>query len=153
MNTLFGENTTKNNKTKTFITLPIDRTFRFQLTRKMNQRLNYLENRLNENLDEVDRNIIRQNVTDMFNYQLTKMSNQKQVDYERDSQIFINLTLTPDKKYVVKDYVNISNFKTDDTNKLVQKIYEQLLKDYSTAAKYCILGYISERRKKRLNEY
>lgn len=153
MNTLFGDTKKNNNKNKSFIIISIDKSFRSRLTRKFNQRINYLESRLNEKLDDVDRGIIRQNVTDMFNFQLTKMSNQKQIDYERDNQIFVNLSLTPDKKYVIKDYANISNYHTDDTNKLIEKVIEQLLKDYSTAAKYCTLGYISQRRKRKLNEY
>lgn len=146
---IFGDVITIRNND--FIFLKLDSSFKRSLDYEFNKRFNYLTERLNERLTKSDKKNIKKNINDQFNFHLSKITKNKNLDYLNEDKIKIEVN-KKDEGYYIKTYVNMNNIYKNNLSELETLVRKQLIKDYSTAAKYCILGYLSDKRKFKLDE-
>lgn len=87
----------------------------------------------------------------MYNFHLTKLSPSLQVDFKHSDKLYFNIKKDKQGNFMIRNYHNLK-LETDNLYKFKVELKKQLISDYSIAVKYCILGYLAQKEKKKSYE-
>lgn len=147
MKDLFGkEIKPKDNTIPQAITIEISEDYKNELKNIQKSRIKYYSERMNEILSDEECKEIEQNIEDMFNFHITKSSLSKQIDFFNETKLTLALNRTKEGYYNIKNLNNYRDSKKEP-KELIKPVLEVIKKDYSVGVKYCVLGYINNKRK------
>lgn len=151
MQNLFEEKKNTTVQEKEIISIWINTIWKQQLKEIFNQRTSIISKRLNVVLTEEDIQNIQNNVWEMYNFHLTKLSPSLQVDFKHSDKLYFNIKKDKQGNFMIKSYHNLK-IETNNLYKLKVELKKQLISDYSIAVKYCTLGYLAQKEKKKSYE-
>lgn len=151
MKNLFEEKKNTTGKEKEIISIWVNTIWKQQLKEIFNQRTSIISKRLNVVLTEEDIQNIQNNVWEMYNFHLTKLSPSLQVDFKHSDKLYFNIKKDKQGNFMIKNYHNLK-IETNNLYKLKVELKKQLISDYSIAVKYCTLGYLAQKEKKKSYE-
>lgn len=151
MKNLFEEKKNTTGKEKEIISIWVNTIWKQQLKEIFNQRTSIVSKRLNVVLTEEDIQNIQNNVWEMYNFHLTKLSPSLQVDFKHSDKLYFNIKKDKQGNFMIKNYHNLK-IETNNLYKLKVELKKQLISDYSIAVKYCTLGYLAQKEKKKSYE-
>ena len=151
MQNLFEEKKNTTVQEKEIISIWINKIWKQQLKEIFNQRTSIISKRLNVVLTEEDIQNIQNNVWEMYNFHLTKLSPSLQVDFKHSDKLYFNIKKDKQGNFMIKNYHNLK-IETNNLYKLKVELKKQLISDYSIAVKYCTLGYLAQKEKKKSYE-
>ena len=151
MQNLFEEKKNTTVKEKEIISIWVNTIWKQQLKEIFNQRTSIISKRLNVVLTEEDIQNIQNNVWEMYNFHLTKLSPSLQVDFKHSDKLYFNIKKDKQGNFMIKNYHNLK-IETNNLYKLKVELKKQLISDYSIAVKYCTLGYLAQKEKKKSYE-
>lgn len=151
MQNLFEEKKNTTVQEKEIISIRINTIWKQQLKEIFNQRTSIISKRLNVVLTEEDIQNIQNNVWEMYNFHLTKLSPSLQVDFKHSDKLYFNIKKDKQGNFMIKNYHNLK-IETNNLYKLKVELKKQLISDYSIAVKYCTLGYLAQKEKKKSYE-
>ena len=151
MKNLFEEKKNTTGQEKEIISIWINTIWKQQLKEIFNQRTSIISKRLNVVLTEEDIQNIQNNVWEMYNFHLTKLSPSLQVDFKHSDKLYFNIKKDKQGNFMIKNYHNLK-IETNNLYKLKVELKKQLISDYSIAVKYCTLGYLAQKEKKKSYE-
>lgn len=151
MQNLFEEKKNTTVQEKEIISIWINTIWKQQLKEIFNQRTSIISKRLNVVLTEEDIQNIQNNVWEMYNFHLTKLSPSLQVDFKNSDKLYFNIKKDKQGNFMIKNYHNLK-IETNNLYKLKVELKKQLISDYSIAVKYCTLGYLAQKEKKKSYE-
>ena len=151
MQNLFEEKKNTTVQEKEIISIWINTIWKQQLKEIFNQRTSIISKRLNVVLTEEDIQNIQNNVWEMYNFHLTKLSPSLQVDFKNSDKLYFNIKKDKQGNFMIKKYHNLK-IETNNLYKLKVELKKQLISDYSIAVKYCTLGYLAQKEKKKSYE-
>jgi hypothetical protein len=151
MQNLFEEKKNTTVQEKEIISIWINTIWKQQLKEIFNQRTSIISKRLNVVLTEEDIQNIQNNVWEMYNFHLTKLSPSLQVDFKHSDKLYFNIKKDKQGNFMIKNYHNLK-IETNNLYKLKVELKKQLISDYSIAVKYCTLGYLAQKEKKKSYE-
>lgn len=151
MQNLFEEKKNTTVQGKEIISIWINTIWKQQLKEIFNQRTSIISKRLNVVLTEEDIQNIQNNVWEMYNFHLTKLSPSLQVDFKHSDKLYFNIKKDKQGNFMIKNYHNLK-IETNNLYKLKVELKKQLISDYSIAVKYCTLGYLAQKEKKKSYE-
>ena len=151
MKNLFEEKKNTTVQEKEIISIWINTIWKQQLKEIFNQRTSIISKRLNVVLTEEDIQNIQNNVWEMYNFHLTKLSPSLQVDFKHSDKLYFNIKKDKQGNFMIKNYHNLK-IETNNLYKLKVELKKQLISDYSIAVKYCTLGYLAQKEKKKSYE-
>ena len=151
MQNLFEEKKNTTVQEKEIISIWINKIWKQQLKEIFNQRTSIISKRLNVVLTEEDIQNIQNNVWEMYNFHLTKLSPSLQVDFKNSDKLYFNIKKDKQGNFMIKNYHNLK-IETNNLYKLKVELKKQLISDYSIAVKYCTLGYLAQKEKKKSYE-
>lgn len=151
MQNLFEEKKNTTVQEKEIISIWINTIWKQQLKEIFNQRTSIISKRLNVVLTEEDIQNIQNNVWEMYNFHLTKLSPSLQVDFKHSDKLYFNIKKDKQGNVMIKNYHNLK-IETNNLYKLKVELKKQLISDYSIAVKYCTLGYLAQKEKKKSYE-
>lgn len=151
MQNLFEEKKNTTVQEKEIISIWINTIWKQQLKEIFNQRTSIISKRLNVVLTEEDIQNIQNNVWEMYNFHLTKLSPSLQVDFKHSDKLYFNIKKDKQGNVMIKNYHNLK-IETKNLYKLKVELKKQLISDYSIAVKYCTLGYLAQKEKKKSYE-
>lgn len=152
MKNLFGKEVKpKDTNVPQILTIEITDEFKNELREIFRNRVKYYSERIEELLSEEDLDNIEKNVEDIFNFNLTKSSLTKQVDFFNENKLTLVLIQNKDKEFCIKNFSNYKEFKRNP-KQLIAPILETIKNNYGVAVKYCSLGYINNKRKMKYYE-
>ena len=148
MKNLFGKEVKpKDTNVPQILTIEITDEFKNELREIFRNRVKYYSERIEELLSEEDLDNIEKNVEDIFNFNLTKSSLTKQVDFFNENKLTLVLIQNKDKEFCIKNFSNYKEFKRNP-KELITPILETIKNNYGVAVKYCSLGYNNKRNMK-----
>ena len=151
MKNLFEEKKNTTGQEKEIISIWVNTIWKQQLKEIFNQRTSIISKRLNVVLTEEDIQNIQNNVWEMYNFHLTKLSPSLQVDFKHSDKLYFNIKKDKQGNFMIKNYHNLK-IETNNLYKLKVELKKQLILDYSIAVKYCTLGYLAQKEKKKSYE-
>lgn len=151
MKNLFEEKKNTTGQEKEIISISVNTIWKQQLKEIFNQRTSIISKRLNVVLTEEDIQNIQNNVWEMYNFHLTKLSPSLQVDFKHSDKLYFNIKKDKQGNFMIKNYHNLK-IETNSLYKLKVELKKQLISDYSIAVKYCTLGYLAQKEKKKSYE-
>lgn len=151
MQNLFEEKKNTTGQEKEIISIWVNTIWKQQLKEIFNQRTSIISKRLNVVLTEEDIQNIQNNVWEMYNFHLTKLSPSLQVDFKHSDKLYFNIKKDKQGNFMIKNYHNLK-IETNNLYKLKVEFKKQLISDYSIAVKYCTLGYLAQKEKKKSYE-
>ncbi len=151
MKNLFEEKKNTTGQEKEIISIWVNTIWKQQLKEIFNQRTSIISKRLNVVLTEEDIQNIQNNVWEMYNFHLTKLSPSLQVDFKHSDKLYFNIKKDKQGNFMIKNYHNLK-IETNNLYKLKVELKKQLISDYSIAVKYCTLGYLAQKEKKKSYE-
>ena len=151
MQNLFEEKKNTTVQEKEIISIWINTIWKQQLKEIFNQRTSIISKRLNVVLTEEDIQNIQNNVWEMYNFHLIKLSPSLQVDFKNSDKLYFNIKKDKQGNFMIKNYHNLK-IETNNLYKLKVELKKQLISDYSIAVKYCTLGYLAQKEKKKSYE-
>lgn len=151
MQNLFEEKKNTTVQEKEIISIWINTIWKQQLKEIFNQRTSIISKRLNVVLTEENIQNIQNNVWEMYNFHLTKLSPSLQVDFKHSDKLYFNIKKDKQGNFMIKNYHNLK-IETNNLYKLKVELKKQLISDYSIAVKYCTLGYLAQKEKKKSYE-
>lgn len=151
MQNLFEEKKNTTVQEKEIISIWVNTIWKQQLKEIFNQRTSIISKRLNVVLTEEDIQNIQNNVWEMYNFHLTKLSPSLQVDFKHSDKLYFNIKKDKQGNFMIKNYHNLK-IETNNLYKLKVELKKQLISDYSIAVKYCTLGYLAQKEKKKSYE-
>lgn len=151
MQNLFEEKKNTTVQEKEIISIWVNTIWKQQLKEIFNQRTSIISKRLNVVLTEEDVQNIQNNVWEMYNFHLTKLSPSLQVDFKHSDKLYFNIKKDKQGNFMIKNYHNLK-IETNNLYKLKVELKKQLISDYSIAVKYCTLGYLAQKEKKKSYE-
>ena len=151
MQNLFEEKKNTTVQEKEIISIWINTIWKQQLKEIFNQRTSIISKRLNVVLTEEDIQNIQNKVWEMYNFHLTKLSPSLQVDFKNSDKLYFNIKKDKQGNFMIKNYHNLK-IETNNLYKLKVELKKQLISDYSIAVKYCTLGYLAQKEKKKSYE-
>lgn len=151
MKNLFEEKKNTTGQEKEIISISVNTIWKQQLKEIFNQRTSIISKRLNVVLTEEDIQNIQNNVWEMYNFHLTKLSPSLQVDFKHSDKLYFNIKKDKQGNFMIKNYHNLK-IETNNLYKLKVELKKQLISDYSIAVKYCTLGYLAQKEKKKSYE-